>query len=365
MGPWKLIRLVLRVVVWGVAGWLVLAALWAGLPSPSSEHDGDNGIDYPTSVLSSGKVLTRVYRSRRAHLEATNSRRYFALSFQLHAEDMTLSVSGVDTRLSLLRASVGTVGLTEPIQNLNATAQVGDGDGANLPWFETADAALLFWQIHRENVVVPLTARWTAAEDLQVLAITAGQETVLEIRIQPNNPVTISAAVPKRPDSSSPSRTYPIRVLVICVLAPTSVFFNDYFTGFFSTIIFSVLFAFTILIYPLVAVACVVSLWRCMGGVSLEALIGRTRLYLENLDRYETLLAPLMAALTKMQAALTNEGWVQWAFEICKDGWHPERTRARRMEAEIDIEKEASSDGPQNPSEFVGNPVDDTKILGP
>jgi hypothetical protein len=55
--PWKIVRIVL----WGVFAWFVLALLWAFLPSPPSEHDGDNGTDYATSVLRAGKTLTRVY----------------------------------------------------------------------------------------------------------------------------------------------------------------------------------------------------------------------------------------------------------------------------------------------------------------
>jgi hypothetical protein len=55
--PWKIFRIVLL----GVLTWFILAWLWAFLPFPSSEHDGDNGTDYATSVLLSDKTLTRVY----------------------------------------------------------------------------------------------------------------------------------------------------------------------------------------------------------------------------------------------------------------------------------------------------------------
>ena len=54
---WKLIRIAL----WGAFAWFTLALLWAFIPSPTSEHDGDNGTDYATSVLRTGRTLTRVY----------------------------------------------------------------------------------------------------------------------------------------------------------------------------------------------------------------------------------------------------------------------------------------------------------------
>lgn len=60
-GPWKLLRIVFRVILFGALTWFLLALLWAFLPSPIPEHDGDSGTDYPTSVLRSGKTLTRVY----------------------------------------------------------------------------------------------------------------------------------------------------------------------------------------------------------------------------------------------------------------------------------------------------------------
>jgi len=64
MGPWRLIRYLLRLLALVGGLWLILALLWAGLPSPSLEHDSDNSADnktnYATSVLRAGKKLTRV-----------------------------------------------------------------------------------------------------------------------------------------------------------------------------------------------------------------------------------------------------------------------------------------------------------------
>jgi hypothetical protein len=61
LGPWRLFRVVFRIVVFSTLTWVLLALLWAFLPSPTAEHEGDNGTDYPTAVLRAGKSLTRVY----------------------------------------------------------------------------------------------------------------------------------------------------------------------------------------------------------------------------------------------------------------------------------------------------------------
>jgi hypothetical protein len=61
-GPWKLLRFVFRVVLFGALVWFILALLWAFLPTPTTEHDGDNGSNYATAQLRAGKTLTRVYK---------------------------------------------------------------------------------------------------------------------------------------------------------------------------------------------------------------------------------------------------------------------------------------------------------------
>jgi hypothetical protein len=37
-----------------------------------------------------------------------------------------------------------------------------------------------------------------------------------------------------------------------------------------------------------------------------------------------------------------SESEIQAAVEICRNGWHPERSASRSTEVEIDLEKEAS-----------------------
>jgi len=60
-GPWKLLRLVLRIVFFSVVAWFILALLWAFLPAPLRDSDPDNGSIYATSRLRAGNTLTRVY----------------------------------------------------------------------------------------------------------------------------------------------------------------------------------------------------------------------------------------------------------------------------------------------------------------
>lgn len=61
IGPWKLCRFIWRLFLAIFGAWLLLALLWAFLPFPSGEPDGDNGTDYATKVLLGGKTLRRVY----------------------------------------------------------------------------------------------------------------------------------------------------------------------------------------------------------------------------------------------------------------------------------------------------------------
>jgi hypothetical protein len=61
IGPWKLSRIIFRLFLAIFGAWLLLALFWGLLPFPSEEQDNDNGTDYATKVLLSGKTLHRVY----------------------------------------------------------------------------------------------------------------------------------------------------------------------------------------------------------------------------------------------------------------------------------------------------------------
>lgn len=49
--------------------------------------------------------------------------------------------------------------MTLSLEEICGPARMGDLDGINPPWFPMADAALLFWQIHRESVELLLRMR--------------------------------------------------------------------------------------------------------------------------------------------------------------------------------------------------------------
>ena len=51
---------------------------------------------------------------------------------------------------------------------------------------------------------------------------------LLSIRVRGNDTSSFEVTVPARPLSSSPSRTYPIRIAIIHIIAPIAVFVNDY-----------------------------------------------------------------------------------------------------------------------------------------
>lgn len=88
-----------------------------------------------------------------------------ALTFQVTADSNNLIV-----------ADMGEVSLTKPVQwtpndqgdddffllesPLVVSAPAGDDDGINLPWFDTADAVLMFHFLHRDYASVRLRVVW-------------------------------------------------------------------------------------------------------------------------------------------------------------------------------------------------------------
>lgn len=271
-----MVRIALRVILWTVLSWFLLLLLWLFLPYPSVEHDGDNGVDYASRVLRAGKTLTRVYEIP-AITNDGEHRHAFALDYKLHIHNLTLTVSGTEMALSYSNAADAAGGSVDVTQNINVTARVGDDDGANPPWFPIADSILLFWWIHKENATIPLRAKWISEEDggLERLELWSTvsrlrfDEPLLVIQKEPNDTSKISAIAPAKPDSSSPSLTYPLRIAIIYVLAPLSIFINDLFGDsiafiFRSTMI--VLFhVFVIVEYVLLASVVIIALWLCLG----------------------------------------------------------------------------------------------------
>ncbi|KAL7960786.1 hypothetical protein V8C34DRAFT_275712 [Trichoderma compactum] len=226
MGPWKLCRIVWRLFLSILSAWLLLALLWALLPFPSGEQDINNGADYATKTLLSGKILRRVYwKSAKV---PDGSRQGFALDYHLNISSRILAVSGLEKPIDLFRhASAEYNGHTE---EASATARAGDTDGANLPWFAEADALLLFWQIHQEYATVPLRLVWSTQEagDVQKFDILLndgehGDDALLSLTMKGKHTSTIKASFSPQPPSSSPSNTYPLRAAIIRALAPFSI----------------------------------------------------------------------------------------------------------------------------------------------
>jgi hypothetical protein len=162
-------------------------------------------------------------------------------------------------------------------QNINVTARVGDADGANLPWFPFADSILLFWWIHQENAIVPVRVIWVAfpEEDrpqrVELWSTVRGgrfQQPLLTIDKESDSASSITAMAPT-PRSSSPSLTYPLRVAIIYVLAPTAVFINDLFgdrlASIFKATLFMVFCLFVMLGCVLSAIVVIIVLRFCLG----------------------------------------------------------------------------------------------------
>ncbi|PNP47549.1 hypothetical protein TGAMA5MH_01371 [Trichoderma gamsii] len=156
------------------------------------------------------------------------SRQGFALDYKFNISDFTLTVSGLEQPIHIFRdALAGDDGRREEV---NATVRAGDTDGANLPWFPAEDALLLFWEIHQEYASVPLiihrpvhkAANMWQQFDIFLNTLGYRNNALLSFQMVGNDTSSIRLSVPSRPDSSSPSYTYPVRVRIIQVLAPFS-----------------------------------------------------------------------------------------------------------------------------------------------
>ncbi|RDL36835.1 uncharacterized protein BP5553_06187 [Venustampulla echinocandica] len=346
-GPWKLLRFVVRIVLRAILLWFLLALLWAFLPSPSREPDGNNDSDYSTAVLRAGKVLTRVYDSKEWHIKS-NNRQAFALDYKLDIRDLTLSISGSDKSLPILNETPGQDSTLDITEDIHVVARIGDDGGANLPWFKFADAILLTWWLEKEDLNITLTAYWRReGEDGSLrrmeLRVPRMPEPLLSFKIQGNDRGTITAITPAKPASSSPSMTYPIRVAIINAIAPTAVFVNDVFgsaIGMASKSVFNALAViFIVGMYGFMLLAIVFSLWRCLGGPSFETTVGRMQDRLERHNENERYRVLRIHVITGWLDWLNHSERVQMALDICRHGWHPERERARRADEETDVER--------------------------
>lgn len=198
------------------------------------------------------------------------NRRSFVLDYQLDILNKTLRVSDTVINLEVPERALH---FTEPISVL---ARTGDQDGINPPWFWPADSTLLFWWIHRDSAVIPIRLRWTASyavelwPDSQGWLFGASQppkglQALLTIEsLHADDPDEFWAFAPKAPSSSSPSRTYPIRVALLTIIAPTGLLFYSIFSVLGSLISVHV-FWLTVVVLPVI-------LWYAKGKPRLDEL---------------------------------------------------------------------------------------------
>jgi hypothetical protein len=155
-------------------------------------------------------------------------------------------------------------------------------------------------------------------------------EFLLSIQMRGNDSSTLSATVPTRLHSSSPSMTYPIRVALILIIAPVAIFVNEaagVFFDAFGGILGVALYGFLIL-------AVIISFWRCVGGPSLEDTVERVQDRLESWKENEMLrLLPLNSFQDRLDKMYQNERMKSFIY-LCKNGWHPERDAERALQQE-------------------------------
>jgi hypothetical protein len=280
-----------------------------------------------------------------------NNRQGFAIGYKLDINDLTLTIDGTDHPLPIYKQDQRVDSVTEQI---NATARIGDRDGANLAWFEFADAVLLYWWIQPDDLQFLVDITWTVEGDGEDLlrrmevqvAGHPGRRALLTLEMQGSDTSSITVEAPERPYSFSPSKTYPIRVALIQVIAPTAVFVNDLLGNFVGQVIESVVTTifvlFVIAVYVFFALAVMLSLWRCVRGPSFEVVVERTQARLNKLRENERLRGLRIEALQeRLERVCQNERFKR-AVDICRNGWHPEREMAGAAEVEIDVEKDAS-----------------------
>jgi hypothetical protein len=266
---------------------------------------------------------------------------------------LTLSIPGADKLIPIIYRDGAEEESADVSLDISVQVRVGDFDGANLPWFEYADSILLFWWIHKESVDLPLSVSWSMEEEniyhmeLKYAGRHVIDDPLLSIRMRGNDTSSFEVTVPARPLSSSPSQTYPIRIAIIHIIAPIAVFVNDYLDdaiGFlFSTIFTAVEVLFILLVYVFVILAILVSIYRCVGGPSLEDTVQRAHDGLEALKQNERLRFLHIETVQEGLDRLYHNKRVQVVIGVCRNGWHPERDRQRVVQEEADIERRSSS----------------------
>lgn len=185
--------------------------------------------------------------------------------------------------------------------------------------------------------------------DLQV----SGSESVLKVQVKAKVDTngtemdmdTIHVEVPE--GSSSPSVTYPVRVAIITVLAPVTIFLNDGLGGVFgfmwSAFGYTLGILLVVVLYGFMVGAVVVSIVKTFGGPSYEDAVQGIQDRLERWNQIERLRFLRLGSVQEGVDRMYHNERMRVVVEVCRHGWHPEKNRemARQQTAEEkdDVEK--------------------------
>lgn len=119
------------------------------------------------------------------------------------------------------------------------SAPAGDTDGISLPWFDTADAVMMYHFINRDEALVRLDVSYRdGGRELRIWPAGASQNddkllfsVTTDLDAESDGRRVLMASVPRSPLSSSPSPVYEIRLVLLAFLAPLTIIFMGAFMG--------------------------------------------------------------------------------------------------------------------------------------
>jgi hypothetical protein len=222
-----------------------------------------------------------------------------------------LEIAGHSERIPFLHPGLDDCNNVSSITEFfQVSARTGEIGGASLPWFTFADSVLLSWWIDKKNTDIGLAARWgltsMADSDYDPAPTSPTSECRRRLEIHPRKYAAglftpeglLTLDIEEIGDadqlriinigfeegSESPTWTYPLRVAIICVLAPVTVFVNDWIGPVFSGCLTGFLVVFGIFVCTSLFGILLVLLWRYFGGSNIEVVVGRVQ---QRLDMWQ------------------------------------------------------------------------------
>lgn len=127
----------------------------------------------------------------------------------------------------------------EPLTMTPMSAPTGDTDGISLPWFDTADAVLMYHFIHRDSALITLELVYReGGRKLNIWPAGASQDhakllfsVTVNDEAENDDDFILEASVPRSPLSSTPSPIYELRLVLLTCLAPLTIIFMGAITG--------------------------------------------------------------------------------------------------------------------------------------